>query len=37
VLDYFARFHDLKSADRRERVENRMLKKVGLDTARKFN
>jgi ABC-2 type transport system ATP-binding protein len=35
VLDYFARFHNLKSADRRERVD-RMLKKVGLDTARKI-
>ena len=29
LLDYFARFHDLKAADRRERVQ-RMLKKVGL-------
>ena len=28
VLDYFARFHDLTAADRRERVA-RMLKKVG--------
>ena len=35
VLDYFARFHNLKSNDRRERVD-RMLKKVGLDTARKI-
>jgi ABC-2 type transport system ATP-binding protein len=35
LLDYFARFHDLKAADRRERVE-RMLKKVGLETARKI-
>jgi ABC-2 type transport system ATP-binding protein len=35
VLDYFARFHDLKAADRKERVE-RMLKKVGLETARKI-
>lgn len=35
VLDYFARFYNLKSADRRERVD-RMLKKVGLDTARKI-
>src|ERR1700719_420539 len=35
LLDYFARFHDLTSADRKERVE-RMLKKVGLETARKI-
>jgi ABC-2 type transport system ATP-binding protein len=35
VLDYFARFHDLTAADRKERVE-RMLKKVGLETARKI-
>jgi ABC-2 type transport system ATP-binding protein len=35
VLDYFARFHDLKASDRRERVE-RMLKKGGLETARKI-
>src|ERR1700739_408433 len=35
VLDYFARFHNLKAADRRERVA-RMLKKVGLETARKI-
>lgn len=35
VLDYFARFHDLTAADRRERV-TRMLKKVGLETARKI-
>jgi len=35
LLDYFARFHDLKAADRRERVQ-RMLKKVGLETARKI-
>src|SRR5437667_614617 len=35
LLDYFARFFDLKTADRRERVE-RMLKKVGLETARKI-
>src|SRR6266849_1944910 len=35
VLDYFARFHDLKAADRKERVE-RMLKRVGLETARKI-
>jgi len=35
VLDYFARFHDLTAADRKERVQ-RMLKKVGLETARKI-
>jgi ABC-2 type transport system ATP-binding protein len=35
LLDYFARFHDLRGADRRERVD-RMLKKVGLETARKI-
>jgi ABC-2 type transport system ATP-binding protein len=35
VLDYFARIHGLKAADRQERVQ-RMLKKVGLDTARKI-
>src|ERR1700720_3254330 len=35
VLDYFARFHDLSAAERRERVD-RMLKKVGLETARKI-
>src|SRR6202008_1489341 len=35
VLDYFARFHDLTAADRKERVD-RMLKKVGLETARKI-
>jgi ABC-2 type transport system ATP-binding protein len=35
LLDYFARFHDLAAADRRERVE-RMLKRVGLETARKI-
>jgi ABC-2 type transport system ATP-binding protein len=35
VLDYFARFHDLTATDRKERVE-RMLKKVGLETARKI-
>jgi ABC-2 type transport system ATP-binding protein len=32
LLDYFARIHDLKETDRRERVE-RMLAKVGLETA----
>jgi ABC-2 type transport system ATP-binding protein len=35
VLDYFARFHDLAAADRNDRVQ-RMLKKVGLETARKI-
>jgi ABC-2 type transport system ATP-binding protein len=35
LLDYFARFHDLTAADRRERVA-RMLKKVGLETAGKI-
>ena len=35
VLDYFARFHDLPASDRKERVQQ-MLKKVGLDTARKI-
>ena len=35
LLDYFARFHFLKSHERRERVE-KMLKKVGLDSARKI-
>jgi ABC-2 type transport system ATP-binding protein len=32
LLDYFARFHELPDADRRERVA-RTLKKVGLETA----
>ncbi len=35
LLDYFARIHNLTAVDRRERVE-RMLKKVGLETARKI-
>jgi ABC-2 type transport system ATP-binding protein len=35
LLDYFARFHKLTGAGRRERVE-RMLKKVGLETAGKI-
>jgi ABC-2 type transport system ATP-binding protein len=35
LLDYFARIHNLKAADRRDRVA-RMLKKVGLETARKI-
>jgi ABC-2 type transport system ATP-binding protein len=35
LLDYFARIHDLTAADRKERVQ-RMLKKVGLETAGKI-
>jgi ABC-2 type transport system ATP-binding protein len=35
VLDYFARFHKLTAVDRRARVD-KMLKKVGLETARKI-
>ena len=35
LLEYFSRFHKLSESDRRERVE-RMLKKVGLDTAKKI-
>jgi ABC-2 type transport system ATP-binding protein len=35
LLDYFARFHHLTATDRRTRVD-RVLKKVGLDTARKI-
>ena len=35
VLDYFARFHNLTAADRRERV-HKLLKKVGLETAKKI-
>jgi ABC-2 type transport system ATP-binding protein len=35
VLNYFARFHELTAADRKDRVE-RMLKKVGLETAGKI-
>jgi ABC-2 type transport system ATP-binding protein len=35
VLDYFARFHKLTTADRRARVD-KMLKKVGLETAKKI-
>jgi ABC-2 type transport system ATP-binding protein len=35
VLDYFAKFYDLAAADRKERVQ-RMLKKVGLETAGKI-
>jgi ABC-2 type transport system ATP-binding protein len=35
LLDYFARFHRLTATDRRERVQ-RLLEKVGLETARKI-
>jgi ABC-2 type transport system ATP-binding protein len=35
VLDYFAKFFDLTAAERHERVQ-RMLKKVGLETAGKI-
>jgi ABC-2 type transport system ATP-binding protein len=35
LLDYFARIHGLKEADRRERID-KMLKKVGLETAGKI-
>jgi ABC-2 type transport system ATP-binding protein len=35
LLDYFARFHDLPAQERKVRVD-RMLKKVGLETARKI-
>ncbi len=35
LLDYFARFHDLSAQDRKARVDL-MLKKVGLETARKI-
>src|ERR1700732_1873718 len=35
LLDYFARFHDFTAVERRERVQ-RMLKRVGLETARKI-
>ena len=35
LLDYFARIHDLSAAERKERVE-KMLKKVGLETAGKI-
>src|SRR6201987_2253105 len=34
LLDYFARFHGLTANDRRERVQ-KMLRKVGLETAKK--
>ena len=35
LLDYFARFHDLPAQERKARVDG-MLKKVGLETARKI-
>ncbi|HMD42866.1 MAG TPA: ABC transporter ATP-binding protein [Candidatus Acidoferrum sp.] len=35
VLDYFARFHGLTAIDRKQRVQ-KMLKKVGLDSAKKI-
>jgi len=35
LLDYFARFHNLTATDRSERVQ-RMLQKVGLETAKKI-
>ncbi len=35
LLDYFARFHGLTATDRQSRVQN-MLKKVGLETAKKI-
>ncbi|MGB8494693.1 MAG: ABC transporter ATP-binding protein [Candidatus Acidiferrum sp.] len=35
LLDYFARFHGLTATDRQMRVQN-MLKKVGLETAKKI-
>src|SRR5215472_15791928 len=35
LLDYFALFHGLSAADRKERVQQ-ILKKVGLETARKI-
>ena len=35
LLEYFARFHQLSETERRERVQ-KMLKKVGLDTAKKI-
>ncbi|HEX4546475.1 MAG TPA: ABC transporter ATP-binding protein [Candidatus Acidoferrum sp.] len=35
LLDYFARFHNLTASDRKERVQ-RMLKRVGLETARQI-
>jgi ABC-2 type transport system ATP-binding protein len=35
LLDYFAQFHGLAATDRKDRVQ-KMLKKVGLDTAKKI-
>jgi len=35
LLEYFARFHKLSATDRHERVQ-RMLRKVGLETAKKI-
>jgi ABC-2 type transport system ATP-binding protein len=35
LLDYFARIHGLKTVERQERVQQ-MLKKVGLETAKKI-
>jgi len=35
LLDYFARFHGLSAPERTDRVQ-KMLKKVGLDTAKKI-
>jgi ABC-2 type transport system ATP-binding protein len=35
LLDYFGRFHDLPAQERKARVDQ-MLKKVGLETARKI-
>jgi ABC-2 type transport system ATP-binding protein len=35
VLDYFARFHGFRAAERKERVQ-KMLRKVGLETAGKI-
>jgi ABC-2 type transport system ATP-binding protein len=35
LLDYFARFHGLSASERRKRV-SKMLKRVGLDTAKKI-
>jgi ABC-2 type transport system ATP-binding protein len=35
LLDYFSRFHDLPAQERKARVDG-MLKKVGLETARKI-
>src|ERR1700732_759104 len=35
LLDYFGRFHDLSAQERKVRVD-RMLEKVGLETARKI-